>query len=467
MDNTVQNLSGKLFPVRKKYFRLQPLSNFIKVHNFHDGSALVISPVDALILELCSGQYDINDITTICGGTFRMLDKDAGQCVLEVLEKYSEDISLFSAPLTSPLPSNPMRILTSARHPGITNPLRDDYPSKLTISITYRCNHHCCFCCISAGNPMPGELEETEWLRVIDEAADLGVMEVIISGGEPMIHPGIFSIVKRIVDKGMYPIILSNGALLTEENIKKLSDLGAGYFFLNLTAANEQLYDSIVGYKGNFPLVKKAIQNLKKYGLFTKVKIVLLPFNVKEIEPILDFCYKSGVDQIRVEPFRLTHISRQGKELLLSNIQLLEVEEVVKRKKEIYGKKMTIDSAPFIDLSWKGPSDISRCGGVKSELTVLPNGDITLCEIVSNTLPDFIFGNIRETSLNNIWFSNKPDLVYRVDPDLLDEPCKSCEYLDRCKTGCVVCTLVHSCNPWSVDPRCWKSDIPGNAFRSR
>jgi pyrroloquinoline quinone biosynthesis protein E len=466
MDNAVLNFSGELFPARKEHFRLQPLSNFIKVLDFHDGSTRVISPINALILELCAGEYDINDIIKICGGVFRLSDLKAKQCVLETLEKYGAGITFHPAPLPNPLPANPLRILTSERNTAIANPLRDDYPSKITLSITYRCNHRCCFCCISAGDPMSGELEENDWLRIIDEAAELGIMEVTLSGGEPLIHPGIFSIVKRITDRGMYPIILTNGALLTEEYIKKFAQLGAGYFYLNLTAANDELYDNIVGCKGNFPWVKKAIQNLKKHGLFTRVKIVLLPFNVKEIEGILDFCYESGVDQIRIEPYRLTHISRQGKALLLSTGQLMEAEEIVNRNRARYEKRMVIDAAPFTDISWKGPADISRCGGVKSELTVLPNGDVTLCEVISNTLPDFIFGNVRQTSLNGIWFSDKPDRVYRLSADLLEEPCKSCEYLDQCKTGCIMCSLVHSRNPWSVDPRCWKANIPGNAFRN-
>jgi pyrroloquinoline quinone biosynthesis protein E len=466
VKNHFKNDYLKTYPVRKSHLKIQSLSNMDKVINFHNGSALLISTVKAMALELCSGEYNIDSIIEICKGTFRLDRGEAMQHVLDILNDYEQDIKFLSVPLPTPIHSDPMRIFKSNRSNVIANVQRDDYPSELTLSVSYRCNHRCCYCSNSSGDPIPDEMSESEWLRVIDEAKDLGVLGITFSGGEPIMFPGIFSLVKRTVENEMFPIISTNGTFLTEKAVAKLAESGSSFIHLSLSAASDELYDKIVGCQGNLSKVKQAIKNLKKYGFYIRAKVILVSLNISEVESILNICHDEGVDSVHLEPFRLTHISREGKELIPSRQQLEKVVAISERKAVSFGTRTLIIAPAIDDLRWNGPSDVVKCGGVKTDLTILSNGNATFCEALANSRPDFTIGNVRVSKLISLWESDKPESTLQLRSELVDEPCRSCDLLESCKTGCFMCSLIYSDNPWSVDPRCWKADIQGNAFRT-
>lgn len=98
------------------------------------------------------------------------------------------------------------------------------HPILAQIVPTRRCNLACEYCneFDSTSAPIPLEL----MLARIDRLAALGTAMVDLSGGEPMLHPGLEQIVSRIRGHGMFAGLLTNGYLLTRARIAALNDAG-------------------------------------------------------------------------------------------------------------------------------------------------------------------------------------------------------------------------------------------------
>jgi len=95
-----------------------------------------------------------------------------------------------------------------------------------------RCNLACTYCneYDDYSKPVPSE----EMFRRLDKLADVGTTAIIISGGEPLMHPEIERIIAKIRQRGMLACLITNGYLLTRERIQKLNSAGLEYMQISI-----------------------------------------------------------------------------------------------------------------------------------------------------------------------------------------------------------------------------------------
>jgi MoaA/NifB/PqqE/SkfB family radical SAM enzyme len=95
-----------------------------------------------------------------------------------------------------------------------------------------RCNLSCAYCneYDDFSKPVPTEV----MFKRLDKLAELGTTAIIISGGEPLMHPEIEEIIARIRHHGMLACLITNGYLLTQEKIKRLNDAGLEYMQISI-----------------------------------------------------------------------------------------------------------------------------------------------------------------------------------------------------------------------------------------
>src|SRR6266542_3281112 len=95
------------------------------------------------------------------------------------------------------------------------------HPIHAHIIPTRRCNLACAYC--NEYDHVSQPVATEEMLRRVDKLADLGTTIITISGGEPMLHPELSRIVRRIDDRGMIATLITNGYLLVPERIRELN----------------------------------------------------------------------------------------------------------------------------------------------------------------------------------------------------------------------------------------------------
>src|ERR1700734_1475307 len=110
-----------------------------------------------------------------------------------------------------------------------TAPVKRSYALPLAVlaELTHRCPLQCPYC----SNPLEleraaGELDTASWVRVLDEAADLGVLQVHFSGGEPTARRDLVELVRHAAKRQLYSNLITSGVLLDERMLTALVEAG-------------------------------------------------------------------------------------------------------------------------------------------------------------------------------------------------------------------------------------------------
>ena len=291
------------------------------------------------------------------------------------------------------------------------------------------------------------------FLRCLDEAVELGARELIISGGEPLMRPGMVELAMHAARRDVYVTLSTNGSLLDHDAIGRLGDAGVDFVHLSLPAAREEAYDEMTGTAGNLPRVRNAVALMKKANFHIRVKTVLTARNWGEVADVADFCADNGVDCLQVAQFVLSPLGRGGFELVPPDDRVESILRALRNKAE-QRRELVIVPPPTHVWKWRGSDEIVACGGVKESLTILDNGDITFCEALRGR-PEFTFGNIRDIGLKSLWRSALPDTA--MERRRAAEPCAEYDFLPKCGTGCFAFSLMSCGDPYGPDPRCFKS----------
>ena len=110
------------------------------------------------------------------------------------------------------------------------------HPILVHIIPVRRCNLSCRYCNEYDGVSKP--VPTAEMLRRIDLLAALGTTAVHLSGGEPLLHPELDTIIRRIREHGMLAGVLTNGYLLSVERIQRLNRAGLDYLQISIDNVN-------------------------------------------------------------------------------------------------------------------------------------------------------------------------------------------------------------------------------------
>ncbi len=135
------------------------------------------------------------------------------------------------------------------------------HPVLVHIVPIRRCNLACTYCneYDAVSDPVPLD----EMLRRIDKLAELGSSIVAFSGGEPMLHPDIYTMFRRIRAHGMMAGLISNGYYLTRERIEKLNEAGLEYLQISI----DNVHPDEVSQK-SLKVLDRRLVDLQRYARF-------------------------------------------------------------------------------------------------------------------------------------------------------------------------------------------------------
>jgi MoaA/NifB/PqqE/SkfB family radical SAM enzyme len=202
---------------------------------------------------------------------------------------------------------------------------------KLDIKINYQCNNRCLFCVQGRKREVLPFKSYSEISRAIKKSAHEGITKIVLTGGEPALHPDILKIIKLAKDSGFQNIqIQSNGRMFAYLSFCiKAIKAGANEFALSLHGHKSHLHDYLTDAPGSFDQTVQGIKNLKKLGQEAILNTVITEYNYRFLPDIARLLVGLNVGQYQLA---FIHITGQAEE---------NKEKIVPRKKTImpYVKK--------------------------------------------------------------------------------------------------------------------------------
>jgi pyrroloquinoline quinone biosynthesis protein E len=453
------------FVTLKESTRIKKMDSFCWIVDLASDNGMRIHPIYAFLLSLCTGEFDLDTVKSIYAGTFGRKKPDIAADVEKILIKVQKYIEWNDEPpVSSHQRYNPKDFLYDIKLSQMAAKGRFDTPGEMTLILTHACNFRCIYCFNSSAKAAGNQLTTGEWLDVIAQAKNLDILKCMLSGGEPMMHPGFFEILQKLLDLDILAYVCTNGSLIDNQALRKFRELKLPCIQISLDAACAATHDRLSAASGTFPKVVGAIKSLIESGIDVYIKSVITPVNVGEVGALIDLCYNLGVKQLILDRFDISLAGRGGADLFMTPEQEQVLAETAKRKQTEYAGKFSI-MAVTGPRCWSGESDLIRCGALETSFIVLPQGDISVCEKLID-VPEMTAANVRDELLRQIWTSERITNIIRPSIAEMDEPCKSCEIVSRCNTGCFAQTLAIHHNPYGADPRCWKAGYANNPYQT-
>lgn len=153
-------------------------------------------------------------------------------------------------------------------------------PPVMIVTVTNKCNLKCAGCYAQAKNPHPNaELDPAGLKKLFKEALELGISMVLITGGEPLLHPELLDILAEFPQ--IVFVLFTNGMLLSPENIKSLKKMRHVVPVLSIEGQRAHT-DNRRG-EGVFDAINAAAGMLRKNGLFFGASLTVTSANFNAI----------------------------------------------------------------------------------------------------------------------------------------------------------------------------------------
>lgn len=295
---------------------------------------------------------------------------------------------------------------------------------EVTIKLTNRCNLQCRHCCVSAGPCIEAEeLTTDEWKAVLDQLAELNIIGLVFSGGEPLIRKDLLELAEYAKKNVTTHLgLMSNATLITEELAPKLVDLFESFSF-SIDGVSEESVSPIRG-KGTFTATMRGIELMKKYHMGNySLSFTIVKQNEKYQDEFYEFATKLGATPMK----RALSIVGRAKE----NLDLIPDEDryalhatfSVEKNRKYYPDEM--------------PRCIS-CGAFERKFLISEIGEVYPCPALE--INEFALGNVREISnigqffLQKDYKSTKGYAFFRKMHPAYREKCKGCPVKLYCES---------------------------------
>lgn len=172
---------------------------------------------------------------------------------------------------------------------------RAQAPHKVDLALTYVCQNQCPHCYNDPDRFELGSLSTEEWIRVIDQLVEVGVPQIIFTGGEATLHPGLVEMVAHGDGRGMIVGLNSNGRRLARRSYAdELAKAGLSHVQITLESHLGDLHDKMVGAKA-FKQTVAGIETALAAGIHTLTNTTITKVNADTIEQTVDYLYELGL----------------------------------------------------------------------------------------------------------------------------------------------------------------------------
>jgi radical SAM protein with 4Fe4S-binding SPASM domain len=298
----------------------------------------------------------------------------------------------------------------------------------LQIEVSSRCNERCIHCYIPNQKKDEGtDMELSLILRVLDEAKEMGTLQVTLSGGELFMHKDIASILLHARKNDFSISILSNLVLLNDEHIALLKEINPSLVQVSLYSMKSEEHDAITLVKGSFEKTKNSIERLVAANIPVQISCPVIKLNRKSYKDVL--IYANKLRTKAQTDFIMMAQADHSTNNLAQRISLQETEELLKDilKFDQDYLSTTLQQEPkSFDIDKYKNSPL--CGVGVDNICLTANGDYYPCA----GWQGMILGNAYKQSLKDIWVNSEQIKKLRTITNGSFPECIICEARDYC-----------------------------------
>lgn len=328
-------------------------------------------------------------------------------------------------------------------------------PLAAIVELTHRCPLQCPYC----SNPtelikVAQERNSEFWLNLITEAAELGVLQIHFSGGEPSVRQDLPELIAHATAKGMYTNLITSGVLLDEAKLSTLGKAGLAHVQISIQGATAETADRIGNYRNGHEKKLAVARLVPALGMSLTVNAVVHRQNLQELPAMIDLAEALGADRLEIAHVQYHGWALRNRAALMPTRDALHQADIVvaERQQKLRGK-MTID---YVIPDYYADTPKTCMGGWGQRLLIVtPDGSVLPCH-AAETIPGLDFERAGERSLREIWETGLAFNAFR-GTSWMREPCMSCAFKEEDFGGCRCQALAISGDARAADPACHRS----------
>jgi pyrroloquinoline quinone biosynthesis protein E len=337
-------------------------------------------------------------------------------------------------------------------------------PYTLVAELTYRCPLRCVYC----SNPVKLEQQEREldtatWRRVFREAEALGVVQLNLSGGEPLLRDDLEALVEEARACQLYTNLITSGTPLDRARLAGLVARGLDAFQLSLQDTNPEVAARIAGRDALEAKLEVAAW-VRSAGLPLTLNVVLHRENIDRIDEIVALAERLGVERLELANTQYLGWALVNREALLpAEGAITGARAAAERaQKRLRGKMEVLFVLPDYQA---GRPRACMDGWARRFIVVAPDGTMLPCH-QAHTISTLRFENVGAHSVAEIWNDSVAFNAFRGE-GWMPEPCRSCDRRIIDYGGCRCQAFALAGDAALTDPACSLSPQHGTVAEAR
>jgi len=325
-------------------------------------------------------------------------------------------------------------------------------PVGLLAELTHRCPLQCPYC----SNPLElervnQELTTAEWQDVMRQAAELGILQIHLSGGEPTLRQDLEDIVEVAAKAGLYTNLITAGVTLTRDRLKRLKELGLDHVQLSIQDVDDANAERISHYKDGLSKKRELGKWVRELDMPLTINAPIHRHNIENLPNIIEFAVEMGAGRIEVANIQYYAWALKNRASLMpTRAQVLKSAEIVEEAKERLKGVMVFD---FVVPDYYAKTPKPCMGGWgRGVMNVTPQGRVLPCH-AAESIPGLEFDNVKDRRLADIWLHGQAFEKYR-GTSWMKEPCKTCPRREIDFGGCRCQAMAFTGDATNTDPAC-------------
>ena len=324
-------------------------------------------------------------------------------------------------------------------------------PYTLIAELTYRCPLRCPYCSNPPGSAGHGnEIDTDTWFRVFQEAEALGVVQLNLTGGEPLLREDLERLIERATRLELYSNLITSGIPLTFERLSRFAALGLNGVQVSVQSSRSTESDRIAG-APSFQRKLEVMQWVASLGLPLTLNVVLHRDNIGEIAELIALAERVSADRLELANAQYLGWALKNRMALLPTREQVETARAIaaEARERLRGAMDVLFVTPdYYSVHPKTCMD----GWGRRFIVVNPEGLALPCHL-AHTLPGLRFDNVTKRALADIWHHSDGFNQFRGD-GWLPDACRSCDRRTKDFGGCR-CQAFHvTGNAGATDPAC-------------